>query len=207
MDFLGKNMKFKPIYFYAGLIIIVIAYLIISTGNNRNSVVSNNIQDQEMPQDDIHKGMTPPGQSSPNKGNVSASVLKKLEILKEDYEKNPLDTAKIKAYADFLLSAHQTENAIPLYKKLLKIHPRDNDSHFVLASIYYNKHDLISAEKEMNLILAYDKSNPQAQYNKGAITAGKGNKLAAEKIWRNVVNKYPGTDAAKLAQNALDKIK
>lgn len=200
-------MKIKPIYLYPGLIVVVIIVLILTTGDSGRVIPAGKLNDKEMPQDQIHKGMTPPGKTAPDKSNVSASVLKQMEILKKDMDENPGDTAKIKAYADFLLSAHQQDNAVPLYKKILKMYPKDNDTHFALAYIYYNKRDLANAEMQMDEILSYDKRNPQALYNKGAITAAGGNKIKAEKIWKDVVSKFPGTDAARLAQNALDKIK
>ena len=86
MDFLGKIMKLKPIYFYTGLIVIVIAFLFITSRNNSNIIPGNNIQNSEIPQDEIHKGMTPPGQPAPNKSNVSAAIIKQMEILKKDME-------------------------------------------------------------------------------------------------------------------------
>ena len=200
-------MKIKPAYFYLGLVVIVIAYLIISTQNSSNNKnLASNLQNKEMPQDDIHKGMNPPGKEAPSKSNVSGDILRHMEFLKKEVEKSPNDTAKIKEYADFLYMAHQTDKALPLYQKLAKLSPQNSDVHFSLAYIYYGQHDLDKAEKETDIILSYDKNNPQALYNKGAIIAVKGDKVKAQKIWNDVVNKYPGTEAAKLAKSALQKL-
>ena len=199
-------MKIKPFYFYAGLVVIVIIFLIISTQNNDNKNLVSNQQDQEMPQDDIHKGMNPPGQQAPSKSNVSGDIMRHMEFLKKQVEESPNDTAKIKEYADFLYMAHQTDRALPLYQKLARLSPKNSDVHFSLAYIYYNNHDLDKAEKETDIILSYDKNNPQALYNKGAIIAVKGDKERAQKIWNDIVNKYPGTEAAQLAKSALQKL-
>ena len=200
-------MKIKPAYFYLGLVVIVIIYLIISTQNNNdNKNLTSNLQDKEMPQDDIHKDMNPPGKEAPSKSNVSGDILRHMEFLKKEVEKSPNDTAKIKEYADFLYMAHQTDKALPLYQKLAKLSPKNSDVHFSLAYIYYNNHDLDKAERETDIVLSYDKNNPQALYNKGAIVAGKGDKARAKKIWNDVVNSYPGTEAAKLAKSALQKL-
>ena len=129
-----------------------------------------------------------------------------MEFLKKDVEKNPNDTVKLKAYADFLYMAHQTDKALPIYQKLARLSPKNSDVHFSLAYIYYNNRNLDKAEKETDIILSYDKNNPQALYNKGAIIAGKGNIAKAQKIWNDIVNKYPGTEAAKLAKSALQKL-
>ncbi len=201
-------MKLKPVYFYLGLVIIVIIFLVISTqnGGKKDLTLNTNTENKEMPQDKIHKGMNPPGQQAPSKSNVSGDILKHMEFLKKEVEKNPDDTAKIREYADFLYMAHQTDKALPLYQKLAKLSPENSDVHFSLAYIYYNKHELDKAEKEMDVILSYDKNNPQALYNKGAIIAGKGDKDRAQKIWNDIVNKYPGTEAAQLAKSALEKL-
>ena len=199
-------MKIKPTYFYLGLVVIVIIYLFISTQSNDNKNLASNSQNKEMPQDDVHKGMNPPGQQTPSKSNVSGDILKHMELLKKDVEKNPNDTVKLKAYADFLYMAHQTDKALPLYQKLAKLSPKNSDVHFSLAYIYYSNHDLDKAERETDIVLSYDQNNPQALYNKGAIIAGKGDKAKAKNIWNDIVKKYPGTEAAHLAESALQKL-
>src|SRR3972149_4090029 len=168
MDILGKIMKFKPVYFYIGLIIIIITYLVISLSNSKNIKSPDDIRNKDIPKDKIHQEMTLPGQQVPGKSNVSAEVFQKLETLKNAFEKNPNDTVKIREYADFLMAAHQTENAIPLYQKLVKLNPGNSDAHFSLTYIYYLKKDFNKAEDETEIILSYDRNNPQALYNKGA---------------------------------------
>jgi tetratricopeptide (TPR) repeat protein len=198
-------MKLKPLYFYLGLIIIVIVYLIISTQFNDNKSIVADSQDK-LPRDEIHQGMNPPGQQAPGKNNVSGDILKHMAFLKKAVEENPNDTAKIREYADFLYMAHQTDKALPLYIKLVKLKPKDNDAHFSLTYIYYQAHDLDKAERETDIILSYDKNNPQALYNKGAIVAGKGDMTKAQKIWNEVIARFPGSEAAQLAKSALQKL-
>lgn len=203
MDLLGKIMKFKPVYLYIGLIIIIITYLVISLSGTKDINSAEDIQNKDIPKDEIHQGMILPGQQTPGKSNVSAEVFQKLETLKNAFEKSLNDTAKIREYADFLMAAHQTENAIPLYQKLVKLNPQNSDAHFSLTYIYYTKKELDKAEKETDIILSYDKNNSQALYNKGAISAAKGDKEKAKRIMNDVLKKYPGTEAAQLAKNAL----
>ncbi|PJA98244.1 MAG: hypothetical protein CO128_08345 [Ignavibacteriales bacterium CG_4_9_14_3_um_filter_30_11] len=206
MDILGKIMKFRPVYLYLGLIIIIIMYLVISLSDTKNINSVADIQNKDIPKDEIHQGMTLPGQQVPGKSNVSAEVFQKLGTLKNAFEKSPNDTVKIREYADFLMAAHQTENAIPLYQKLVKLNPQNSDAHFSLTYIYYLKKDLNKAESENEIILSYDKNNSQALYNKGAITAAKGDKKKAKKILSDVLNRFPGTEAAKLAESALQNL-
>ena len=102
--------------------------------------------------------------------------------------------------------AHQNVKALPIYERLVKLKPNDTDARFALTSIYYENRQLDKAEKETDIILSYDKNNPQALYNKGAIVAGKGEKEKAQKIWNDVINRFPESKAAQLAKSALQKL-
>jgi tetratricopeptide (TPR) repeat protein len=199
-------MKKKPVYFYLGLVLIAIVYLSVSTQNNN---VKSDLTDQankENHSDKIHQGMNPPGQQAPSKSNVSGDILRHMEFLKKAVEESPNDTAKLKEYADFLYMAHQNDKALLLYERLVKLKPGDIDARFTLTSIYYENRQLDKAEKETDIILSYDKNNPQALYNKGAIVAGKGEKVKAQKIWNDIISRFPESEAAQLARSALQKL-
>ena len=199
-------MKIKPVYFYLGLALIVVVYLLVSTQKNNVNGIVTDPANKEINSDDIHQGMNPPGQQVPSKSNVSGDILRHMEFLKKAFEESPNDTAKLKEYADFLYMAHQNEKALPLYERLVKLKPGDIDARFTLTSIYYENRQLNKAEKETDIILSYDKNNPQALYNKGAIVAGKGEKEKAQKIWNDIISRFPESEAAQLARSALQKL-
>ena len=199
-------MKIKPLYFYLGVALIVIVYLLVITQNNNGKRNVTNPANKEIQSDEIHQGMNPPGQQAPSKSNVSGDILRHMEFLKKAVEESPNDTAKLKEYADFLYMAHQNGKALPIYERLVKLKPDDIDARFTLTSIYYEDRQLTKAEKETDIILSYDKNNPQALYNKGAIVAGKGEKQKAQKIWNDVINRFPESKAAQLARSALQKL-
>jgi tetratricopeptide (TPR) repeat protein len=206
VDILGKFMKLKPLYFYLGLVLIAIAYLLVSTQSNNDKRNVEDSTNKEIHSDEIHQGMNLPGQQVPSKSNVSGDILRHMEFLKKAVEESPNDTARLKEYADFLYMAHQNEKALPLYERLVKLKPKDMDARFTLTSIYYENKQLEKAEKETDIILSYDKNNPQALYNKGAIVAGRGEREKAQKIWDYIIKRFPESEAAQLSRSALQKL-
>jgi tetratricopeptide (TPR) repeat protein len=197
-------MKFKPLYAYLGLVAILIVLLVVFTQKHNNNNSAPDITNQEMPNDDIHKGLQ--NGEAPNKSNVSADIIHKMEELKKEAEENPNDTLKLKRYADFLTEAHKPDEAIKYYHKILNINPKRTDVLFALSFIYYNKHDYNKSEDYTNQILSYDKNNPLALYNLGAISATKGDKEKAKEIWNGIITKFPNSEAAKTAEESLSNL-
>ncbi len=199
-------MKFKPLYLYGTLLIILIGVIIIAT-NQRNEKVSslNEITSEEMPQDDVHKNI---GKEMPHgQVKVSEEVKRKMEELKAAVDASPNDTSKIREYADFLLAAHKPDESIQYYEMILKKDPKRKDIRFSLTFIYYNKGDLDKAEEETNKILAIDKNDQMAKYNLGVIEATKGNNEKARQIWNKLIQENPDSETAQLARNALTMLK
>ena len=201
-------MKFRIAYLYIILALGVVITLLFLAGrdNNGTEPAAGNIENQQVPNDEIHKGLGNPGGSNPSKGNVSQEFYQKMDMLKKDVEANPNDTAKIKQYADFIAAAHKPEQAIPYYEKILKVDPERNDILFSLSMIYFSKQDYKKAEEYTNRVLDNDKNNTQAMYNLGAIAASKGDKARAKEIWNRLVSAYPGDEAAELAKSSLEKL-
>lgn len=159
-----------------------------------------------MPNDSIHNILKNPSASSPSKENVSPEFKKQLEDLKAKSERNPKDVEILKEYADFLASAHQPDEALKVYERILKINPKHKEVLFTLAFIYYSRQDFAQAEIFTNKILAIDSEDHQALYNLGAINAAKGNKNKAKEIWENLIKHQPNTSSAELAKSSLMKL-
>jgi tetratricopeptide (TPR) repeat protein len=198
-------MKFKPLYAYLGLVVILVVILVVFTQKKEDNKSATDITGQEIPKDDIHRGLQ--NGQTPNKGNVSAEIIHKMEGLKKAAEENPNDTLKLKEYADFLTEAHKQDDAIKYYEKILKVDPKRTDILFSLSFLYYNKQNYDKSEELTNKILSYDQNNPLALYNLGAISATKGEQEKAKNIWNEVIKKYPNTDAANAAQQSLTNLK
>lgn len=193
-------MKIKPIYFYAGIIVIAAVLLIIFSSNPEKST---DVAGNKMPQDEIHKGLTPGGKSEPSVANVNEEVKQRMESLKESYEEAPDDTLKIRQYADFLSMAHNPEQAMNLYEKIIKIDPKRTDIRLKLSLIYYHMQNYNAAENAVKEILKYDKKNGRAKFNLGVFEANKGNKEKAKELINEVIKENPGTSLARMAENAI----
>ena len=206
MDFLGGRMKFKMIYLYASLILIIaVVLLIITTGDKTVSTSgTEDIRNKEMPTDEVHKGLNDP--SAPSKSNVTSTVFERLEEMKKEIEKSPNDTLKLRELADFLTAAHKSDEAIPYYERILNIDPNKKDVLFNLSFIYNNKRNFMQAEKYTNKILKLDPKDSQALYNLGAINASRGDKKKAREIWEKLMRDFPSSETANLARTGLSKL-
>jgi TolA-binding protein len=60
-----------------------------------------------------------------------------------------------------------------------------------------------AAENMVKDILKYDRKNGRAKFNLGVFEANKGNKVKAKELISQVIKENPGTEIAKLAENAL----
>jgi tetratricopeptide (TPR) repeat protein len=192
-------MKIKPIYAYGALAVAALVVLIFFTQQDTDKPVTGS-----MPQDDIHKQFK--NEQIPGKENISPEFYQQLEVLRLDVEKNPDDTTKLKAYADYLTAAHQFDAAIPVYQEILIRDPRRTDIYFALTFIYYTRKDWSKAEEVTNKVLSYDNDNLQARYNLGAIAASSGDNQKAKDIWIQLSRNNPGTREAQLASDGLTRL-
>lgn len=197
-------MKIKPIYIYlTALVLIVVTILIFDSQDTTSKNDSTQMQQSQMPNDDIHQNLG----GAPGSGNVSGEFREKMNRLKKDYESNPADTANAKEYARLLAAAHKPYEAIPIYEQILKSYPQRNDIRLELATVYYNKKDFLKAKQEMEIVYENQPNSPDIQYNLGAAEAALGNNEKAKSMWQDVVEKYPGTEAAQIASNSLQSLR
>ena len=200
-------MKFKPIYFYGAIAIIAIAIFIIvgiqENSSTNQSAISDN---QEMPDDDVHKQLMNQGNTTPGKENVSEEYRKKLSELEQTVNENPNDTIALRNYADYLAASHKMNEAVPYYQKILQINTERSDIRFSLAIIYFNRQDFDKCREENEKVLSYDSKNQMALYNLGAIAATQGFKDKAREYWNKVIMINPETETGKLSKQSLEKL-
>ena len=199
-------MKFKPVYLYGALLIIVVLFLIIvSNQSGSDNRVENPVSNEsKIPDDDIHKPLKSGEQ--PNKNNVSEGFKHQVDVLKKAIEENPNDTTSLRKYADLLTAAHMKKEALDYYDRILTIDPNRTDILFSLSFIHYSQGDLKSAEDYTNRILTIDPDNTNALYNLGAISARNGETEKAREIWRKLANQNPDDDIGVRAKNSLKKL-
>ncbi len=198
-------MKIKPLYVYLSFFVAAIVVIIVlDAGRNKNLDTEN--FHQNMPNDEIHKGITDGGEA-PSKSNLRESAIKKMEELKKAVEANPNDTAKVKEYAMMLAMGHQQKKAIELFEGILKKDSKRIDVLLTLSFLYYNQGNLDKAEEYTKNILAIDNNQHEANFNLGAIAEAKHETAKAKKIYENVIEKFPNSEIAQQAQSALNDLK
>lgn len=197
-------MKGKSLYIYLGAVIIIVAAIFIYDSlSGGNPVTVADTQSSGMPNDDIHKGL---GGDAPSAGNVKSEFMQRYNNLKEKYNSNPKDTAVAKEYAMILSQAHRKPKAIEIFNDIIKIDPSRTDILLMLGFEYYGMQDYEKAEKVTAQLLKYDKDNAQAKYNLGAINLAMGKTETARKYWKEVVEKHPGSEAARYAEDSLGEL-
>ena len=200
-------MKFKPIYFYAIIVLVSVIVLVIVSMQSSDEPKEIAIeQNQSMPDDDVHKQLKNQVSTPPSKENVSEAYRKKMAELKAAVDKNPEDTLVLKNYADFLSASHKMNEAITYYNRILQVDSKRTDIHFELALIYYNIQDFAKCEDENNKVLSYDPKNQMALYNLGAIAATKGEVVKAKDLWNQVIEISSDSETGKLAKESLEKL-
>ncbi|MFA3783149.1 tetratricopeptide repeat protein [Melioribacteraceae bacterium 4301-Me] len=197
-------MKIKPLYIYLGLFIVAIALVIVLDAKKGNEIKNESLQ-QNIPNDEIHKGLT--GDQAPSKSNLRESAIKKMEELRKAVEANPNDTAKVKEYAMMLAMGHQPQKAIELFEGILAKDSKRIDILLTLSFLYYNQGNFDKAEQATQKILAIDKNQQEANFNLGVIAEAKQETQRAKEIFENVIKKFPNTDVAVQAQQALEQLK
>jgi cytochrome c-type biogenesis protein CcmH/NrfG len=200
-------MKFKPLYLYLtiALAAVIILVIVASQNSDEPTGISSELS-QNIPNDDVHKNLMKRGSNQPSKENVSEEYRKKMAELKAAVEKNPDDTLALKKYADFLSAAHNMNDAVIYYEKILKVDPKRADIRFALAVIYYHQQDYAKCEDENNQVLSFDPKNQMALYNLGAVAATRGEVNKAKDFWNQVIKINPESETGKLAKESLAKL-
>ena len=200
-------MKFKLIYLYAIIAVVVVVILFVFTQFNGADQKTNvDLTNKQMPSDEIHKKLNSGLTENPSSSNVSEEVKHKIEVMKKYVDANPSDTLKIREYADFLAAAHKPDEALLYYQKIIDKDKKRKDIYFSMTFIYYTKGDLFKAEEISYQMLKLFPDDPMVNYNIGAIEATKGNKDKAREIWTKLIKDNPNDPTSELAKNSLNKL-
>lgn len=201
-------MKLKPIYIYLTIFVVfIISIVLFSNSTKKSNLTDNQQMNGQMPEDDVHKNLKSQGNGdAPSASNVMKEAIERMNKLKEEVNKNPNDTLKLREYADMLTLAHKPDEAIEYYSKILKFDPKRIDVLLQLTYVHFNKGDLDKALEYTNKALQVDKNNLIANYNLGAVLNAKGDKRQAILIWKNLAQKYPNTDVGHIAKESAKQL-
>lgn len=198
-------MKFKPLYVY-GIVIIIIAVILVITSNSDSTEV---VQDPQttMPQDNIHEGLSGnENMGGPSGSNVRQDFWDRLDSLDNYVTNNPNDTLTKKEYAGLLSMAHKTDRALEIYESILEVNPERIDILLAKSIIYFNTQDLDKSEEVTEKILSINSNYLEAKFNLGVIYISKGDTVGARNTWEDLIKENPNTDAGNAAVEALQRI-
>jgi tetratricopeptide (TPR) repeat protein len=199
-------MKFKPVYIYLAFIVVFgAAVVFFSSSANKSSKQGDLSASGQMPNDDIHKGMSSGKEEGPSKNNVMQDAIQKMNELKTYVEKNPNDTVKAREYAE-MLTAHKPDEAIQIFENILKKGPGRKDIMLELVAAYFQKGDINKAEEYNNKVLSADKENLAANYNIAGLAQARGDSKKARTVWDNLSKKYPNTDIGHMAGELVKQL-
>lgn len=198
------NNKFSPkIALPLFAIALIAGVIIFSNSSNKKDETKNN--SSQMPDDEIHKSMKDQ-MSGHGSDDVMENVKHMMMQMQKKIEANPEDTLSMREYADMLAMGHKPDEALKYYQMILKKDSRRVDILFGVTNAYYLQQDYVNAELTTKQILKIEPKNLQAMYNLGAIAAQKGDKERAKQIFKEIVDKFPGTEAAQLAKDGITRL-
>ena len=130
-------------------------------------------------------------------------VHETLDRLKASLEANPKDLVSLDSLAIMYSIAGSYDKASQFYEKHLEIEPDNKDVKIALGLSYHNLNRTEEALGLMDEILSKEPDYAFALFWKGDILAQTGKVEEAETNWKHVVEKYPNTEIAKMAQERI----
>lgn len=139
-----------------------------------------------------------PGMDAMNK------VHETLERLQARVEENPRDVIALDSLAIMYSLAGSHEKAKSYYEQHLAIEPDNKDVKIGLALTYHNLNDDNKALALLQEILDKEPNYAFALHYMAEILAASHKHDEAESYWRKIINAYPNTEMAKIAQERID---
>jgi tol-pal system protein YbgF len=140
-------------------------------------------------------GATPPTGAAPGPGGPPAGMSAETTYNNAyaDFQKGNFDLAA-QEFSDYLKYFSNTDYA--------------PNAQFYLADIYYRKSDYAAAAKAFDAVLEFpdNSKTPDARYLKGMSLLKDGQRTAAAKEFRDLINQYPDNDLSTKAKAELRRL-
>ncbi len=139
-------------------------------------------------------------------------LVKALLNAVRTYLADPTNMEAVKPYAEICLrnEAYYVENSnsiLSLYTGLkTTVYPTMAEYHLGLGLAFYEAKDFENALKELEASVGYYAENVESQYYLAMTYAELGNTEKAKEVYTLIVNKFEGTDRARQAQRALNRL-
>jgi len=163
---------------------------------------SENAVAQQTAQDN---GRMPPGGSGmpPDAGAGQAPPLpedanQKIALLRQAVDKQPDNVMHVVGLANMMYDAGKYADAVPYYRKGLRLDPTNLDARVDLATCLYQAGEARAALAELDTVFRSDSHHANALYNRGVIEKALGHPDAARQAWADYVKYHP--EAPRAAQ-------
>ena len=144
-------------------------------------------------------GEMPPGMPPGSAPALPEDVNSKIAMLKQMVDKSPDNFMHIVGLANLMYDAGKYKEAIPYYRKGLKLQPDSLSVQVDLATCMFQSGDGPSALAELDKVLRKQPHHGNAMYNRGVIEKSMGHQEQADKAWRDYVEHFPdGPKAAEI---------
>lgn len=132
-----------------------------------------------------------------------ANVHQTLERLKSRLQADPQDLVAIDSLAVMFSIAGSYDRARDLYEQHLAIEPDNKDVRIALALTHHNLKDDNKAISMLQELLDKEPTYAFALHYMAVIQASIHKHDEAEKYWQKIVDSYPGTEMAKMAEKNI----
>ncbi len=188
-------MDLKKLYLLIGLaVVIVVVIILLLPGEGKQEGAA-------MP--DGHPDISG---MSPSKDNVRQDIVQRIRDLRKKVEAQAADdTTDLREFA-MLTSAHKPEEAVIYFERILRKDPKNVDILTELSVCQANMGNMTDALKTTEKVLGIDPNYTPAMFNFGMLHAMNGEKDKARQAWDNLIRKFPDSEDAKRAKDALGQL-
>ncbi len=198
-------MNYTRIYLALGaLVVIAFVVIVFFTDDTPTPTAPATADQQQMPPNHPDVGAQQGDPGAPGKGNVRQDFIEELNRLREQIKgQKASDTTDVLRLARMLADSHFSEEALPLLERYHKAAPKNTDVMLDLALVYYNMQQLEKSFAITRKTLTVDPANTTAMYNLGALHASEHQHKEAEKVWNDLIARYPKSEDAARAKEGL----
>ncbi len=132
------------------------------------------------------------------------NVHETLERLKGKLEANPQDVGVMDSLAIMFSIAGSYDKALTYYEMHLEIDPDDKDLKIALGLTYHNLKRSEDAIATIQEVLTVEPTNAFALHYLAEIQSSLHNHEEAEKLWQKIIDTYPNTEMARVAQQRIN---
>ena len=142
----------------------------------------------------------------PSSQNVDRSFHAEIEQLRESVRADSNSVDDMTRLARLSQDSHRLEEAITLYRRILKLEPENREAWLDLTGCYGLQEDWASALDAVARMLTHFEGDLGALYNQGAIFANMGNENEATRVWTQIAEQDEDERLKSMAVRSLNQL-